>query len=581
MNATDFPADAPDAPDDLDAAFPFDLPPLVEGDPVDVVILGAGVNGAGLFRDLCAQGVSCLIVDRGDFGGGASAAGSRLIEGGLAELEIGDLAGARQAASERNRLLKNAPHFVDMLPVVFPVFSWLGGLGAALATLFGTPTAPRQRGAILARLGLALHNRFATAPVDTTRHQLLSRQAAGATFPELASGITAAGLYQDARITAPERLVYELVKDGLEACPDSRAANWTRLVSCFGGGLSFESEDGTDFAVRPTLVVNAAGPWIDEVNAALGAPEALIAGRRQSHILLDHEALRRQLDGRVLRFEMAGDGRVLTAQDYLGRVLVGAADAPTDDPDEARCPDDDIAALLDALRAVLPDLDFAADQVVCTYARTVPSPAPDDATGQTPRRGGSTPVMEADGDRPVPILSLVGGRFTTYRQFVETATDAILQRLQRSRVQSTEHLAIGGGRNYPGNPLARSVWLAEASVATWLDEPRLETLLERYGTTALSIAHHICDYVDADRLPDARSVSLREIDWIARNEDVVRLEDIVLRRLNLGVAGLFTARDIEAIAIVAASALKWSPERRAAEIEAVTTLLRDTRRMRI
>ena len=76
MNATDFPADAPDAPDDLDAAFPFDLPPLVEGDPVDVVILGAGVNGAGLFRDLCAQGVNCLIVDRGDFGGGASAAGS-------------------------------------------------------------------------------------------------------------------------------------------------------------------------------------------------------------------------------------------------------------------------------------------------------------------------------------------------------------------------------------------------------------------------------------------------------------------------------------------------------------------------
>lgn len=581
MNATDFPADVPDAPDDLDAAFPFDLPPLVEGDPVDVVILGAGVNGAGLFRDLCAQGVSCLIVDRGDFGGGASAAGSRLIEGGLAELEIGDLAGARQAASERNRLLKNAPHFVDMLPVVFPVFSWLGGLGAVLATLFGTPTAPRQRGAIFARLGLALHDRSTAAPVDTPRHQLLSRQAAGATFPELASGITAAGLYQDARTTAPERLVYELVKDGLEACPESRAANWTRLVSCFGGGLSFESEDGTDFAVRPTLVVNAAGPWIDEVNAALGAPEAQIAGRRQSHILLDHEALRRQLDGRVLRFEMAGDGRVLTAQDYLGRVLVGATDAPADDPDEARCPDDDIAALLDALRAVLPDLDFAADRVVCTYAGTVPSPAPDEAAGQTPRPGGSMPVMEADEDRPFPILSLVGGRFTTYRQFAETATDAILRRLQRSRVQSTEHMAIGGGRNYPGNPLARSVWLAEASVATWLDEPRLETLLERYGTTALSIAHHICDHVDADRLPDARSVSLREIDWIARNEDVVRLEDIVLRRLNLGVAGLFTARDIEAIAIVAASALKWSPERRAAEIEAVTTLLRETRRMRV
>lgn len=276
---------------------------------------------------------------------------------------------------------------------------------------------------------------------------------------------------------------------------------------------------------------------------------------------------------------MSGSGRILTVQDYLGRVLVGAIEADADDPDDMRCADDDVAALLDALRAVMPDLHFAADQVVCTYTGIVP--LPDNTTGETLPPGASIRVEEADEDRPFPILSLVGGRFTTYRQFAETAADTILHRLQRRRKQSTDHLAIGGGRSYPGNPLARSVWLAEASATTKLDEPRLATLLERYGTTALAIAHHVCDYIDADRLPDARSVSLQEIDWIARNEDVVRLEDIVLRRLNLGVASLFTARDIEAIAIVAASALKWSPERRAAEIEAVTTLLRETRRMRV
>ncbi|MEF2553298.1 FAD-dependent oxidoreductase [Aurantimonas sp. A2-1-M11] len=582
-NATDEPPinDEPvidDQPDD-------ELPALPEGQPVDVVILGAGLHGAGLFRDLCAQGVSCLIVDKGDFGSGASAASSRLVEGGLAELEIGDLQGADLAAAERNRLLKIAPHCVETLPVVFPVFSRMGGLWALLRTLAGSPTVPRHRGSILARIGLALHDRTGARHGGIPPHVLLGRQRALADPLGLPAGVAAAGIYHDARITAPERFVYELVRDGLDACPEAEAASWTSLVACIGGQLAFERDDGSQFVVRPTLVVNAAGAWIDEVNTALGAPSELAVVRKRTHVLLDQEDLRRRLDGRILRFEApdAGPGRgwLCTAQDYFGRVLVGATDAPTDDPDDSRCDDADVETLLGSLRALLPDLQFGADQIVHATAGIYALPASDDATGGKPGRGSSMPVVEPDADRAFPILSLVGGRWTTYRAFAERATDRILRRLKRSRLTSTDHLAVGGGRNYPGNPLARSVWLAEGSVATWLDEPRLEALLERYGTTALAIAHHRCDYSDGERLPDARSTSLKEIDWIARNEDVVRLEDIVLRRTNLAVTGMLTARDIEAIAIVAAAALRWSPERRSTEIAAVTKTLTETRRMRL
>ena len=117
---------------------------------IDVLILGAGINGAGLFRDLCEQGVNAVIVDKADYGGGTSAAPSRLIHGGIKYLETGELRLVAQSTLERNLLLKNAPHLVKPLPTVIPIFSWLRGIGPALRTLMGSTTAPRSRGAVLA-----------------------------------------------------------------------------------------------------------------------------------------------------------------------------------------------------------------------------------------------------------------------------------------------------------------------------------------------------------------------------------------------------------------------------------------------
>ena len=123
---------------------------------IDVLILGAGINGAGLFRDLCEQGASCVIADKGDFGGGTSAAPSRLIHGGIKYLETGELRLVAQSTYERNLLLRNAPHLVRPLPTVIPTFSWLRGIGPALRTLLGSTTAPRGRGAVLIKIGLAM-----------------------------------------------------------------------------------------------------------------------------------------------------------------------------------------------------------------------------------------------------------------------------------------------------------------------------------------------------------------------------------------------------------------------------------------
>ncbi|MFO1074708.1 MAG: glycerol-3-phosphate dehydrogenase/oxidase [Geminicoccaceae bacterium] len=547
---------------------------------VEVLILGAGVNGAGLFRDLCAQGLDCLIVDQGDYGSGTSAAPSRLIHGGLKYLETGEFGLVAQSTLERNLLLRNAPHCVTPLATVIPIFSWTRGIGAALRTLLGAKKAPRSRGAVLIKLGLALYDFYGARQRVMPRHALWGKGRALRELPPLTPAIVAAGTYYDAQISRPERLVLELVQDGLAASPGSAALNHATLVACADGVLSFTASDGRTLAVRPRLVVNAAGPWIDRVNAALGAPTKLIGGTKGSHILLDHPELVRVLDGRMIYFE-ADDGRICLVFDYLGKALVGSTDIPADDPDQVRCEDAEIDYLLASLRGLLPGLGFERAQIVYAYSGIRPLPASDATAPGLISRDHSAPVAEPAAGRPFPIVSLVGGKWTTFRGFAEEVADTILARLGRSRRVSTRTLAIGGGKGFPADAEARARWLAEAAQASGLDADRLEELLARYGTTASALARHAGRFTDQERLPDARDHSLAEIAWLARHEQVVHLADLVLRRTTLAITGRLTARDLAAMAAVAAATLGWDAARTAQELAATTAELAGRHRLRL
>ena len=375
---------------------------------IEVVIIGAGVNGAGLFRDLCEQGVDCLIVDKADFGSGASAAPSRLIHGGLKYLETGEFKLVAQSTLERNLLLKNAPHLVQPLPTLIPIFSWTNGVMAALRTLAGSKTAARSRGAVLIKIGLMMYDFFGARQRVMPRHQMISRARALQETPALTPAIKAVGVYYDARITAPERLVYELIADGLAANPRSAALNYTRLQSLEGDALDFAMPDGERLRVRPSLVANAAGPWIDEVNASLGHRTKWIGGTKGSHILLRHDDLVRALAGRMIYFE-ANDGRICLVYDYLGLALVGTSDIPADNPDGVRCEDEEVGYFLASLSALLPGLRFEQSQIVYAYSGIRPLPASEASNPGLISRDHSTPTLEPEGAREIPG-DLVGWR---------------------------------------------------------------------------------------------------------------------------------------------------------------------------
>ena len=530
----------------------------------EVLILGAGINGAGLFRDLCEQGISCVMVEKNDYGSGTSSAPSRLIHGGLKYLETGEFRLVAQSTLERNLLLRNAPHTVEALPTVIPIFSFTKGIWAALRTLLGSTTAPRSRGAVLIKIGLAIYDHYGSRANVMPRHGLKLRRAALADMPALTPKIVAAGTYYDAKISRPERLVWELLADGMAANPASKAVNATTLTKTDGATLTFEGPDGP-FTVTPKLVINAAGPWIDQVNASLHAPSKLIGGTKGSHILLNHPALVKALKGQMIYFE-ADDGRICLVYDFMGLAMVGSTDIKANNPDDVRCTEDEITYFLGALNALLPGVTVDRSQIVYAYAGIRPLPANDASNPGLISRDHSAPVIEPTADRPWPIISLVGGKWTTFRGFAEEVADAALIRLGKARKLSTRDLPIGGGKGYPKDQAA---WIAAQTKAHGLSAQRVGLLLSRYGTTAAEVmAHRGPD----GTLTDAPDYSLSELDWIIRHEQVRHLPDLVMRRTTLAITGRLTRANIAQLSALCATALGWSDAQTEAEIQTMAAL---------
>ncbi|MEM9707381.1 MAG: glycerol-3-phosphate dehydrogenase/oxidase [Pseudomonadota bacterium] len=538
---------------------------MTEPRPVDVLIIGAGVNGAGLFRDLCLQGLTCAIVDKGDFGSGTSAAPSRLIHGGIKYLETGELRLVAESTLERNLLLLNAPHLVKPLQTVIPMFSWLKGIGAALRTLFGSTTAPRSRGAVLIEIGLAMYDFYGRRHRVMPKHRFWSRSRAKKELPALTDKAVAAGTYYDAMITAPERLVMELVQDGLRAQNASAALTYSQVEAADGAHVRVIDAADAAHIFAPKIVVNAAGPWIDQVNASLGASTELIGGTKGSHIIVDNPDLVAMLDGRMIYYE-ANDGRICLVFDYLGKALIGSTDIRADDPDDVVCDDDEIAYFLESLAELLPDIPVSRDQIVYTYSGIRPLPAMHDKAVGLISRDHSAPVHEPDDMRPFPIISLVGGKWTTFRGFSEEVADLILARMDMSRRVSTRELAIGGGADHPDN--------SDDWSRAFADPDRARTLLARYGTTAREIL--IAEDGNPRMLGNALDYSEQEVAWIAAHEQVVHLLDIIIRRTQIAISGALNLAGLKEIGAVTGKTLGWDEARIAEEISATQTVLSQT-----
>lgn len=533
---------------------------LGEHPAVSVLVVGGGINGAGTFRDLALQGVDCLIVDKGDWCGGTSAAPSRLIHGGLKYLETGEFRLVAESTRERNLLLRNAPHFVKALPTVVPIHSVFGGILPSIRRFLGRKAKLADRGLLIVEVGLALYDWLGRRHRVMPRHGVALRGATRRRFPALSGSVVATSTYYDARVTQAERLCYELVADGAAANPEARALNHVAVTGASGDRVTLtDAVTGESVTVAPRVVVNAAGPWIDRVNGAVGLDRRYIGGTKGAHLVLDDPELERQLDGHMVYFG-SSDGRICLVYPFFGKVLVGSTDIKADDPDAAVCTDAEADYMLDMVREVFPAHPLTRDRIVYRYAGIRPLPAADaDDPGDISRDHSIGRDLLPGSD--VPVLSLIGGKWATFRAFSAQAADEVLAALGRRRRTDTTFVPIGGGRSYPATEASRRDWIARVSRERSIAPERADALLDRYGTEAeaiLAAREPGPDHALAT-LPDYGAAELRAV---IRREQVVDLADLVFRRLPIAVSGRLTGAVAAEVADLAADALGWSADER-------------------
>ncbi|KQY13698.1 glycerol-3-phosphate dehydrogenase/oxidase [Rhizobium sp. Root482] len=546
---------------------------LRESPKVDVCVLGGGINGLSVFRELALQGVSVLLVEKGDYCSGASAALSRMVHGGLRYLENGEFSLVQESLVERDRLLRNAPHYVAPLPTTVPIFDIFSGLGNGIVRFLGLTRRPSRRGALAIKAGLGIYDFLTRKRALMPKHQFRGRRSTLAKWPALNPAIRSSATYFDAWVSHPERIGIELLRDGLSAGRNAGALNYATIEQApTAGFLLRDGISGETTAIQPSLIINATGGWIDIANGTLFPEEArpapLMGGTKGSHLIIDNAGLRDMLDGHMIYYENE-DGRICILFPYLGKVLVGSTDIRVDDPGTVRCEADERDYILQSLAFVLPGIAIRPDEIVFQFSGVRPLPASKDSfTGRIPRDHFCT-MLEGEGGGP-PVLCMIGGKWTTFRSFGELAADMALARLGLPRHMDTAERSFGGGRAFPESP---EIWISQLVVATGITVERAATLFARYGTDAQDIAGFIA--LEPDQALPHAGYSMREILHLIRHEAVERLDDLLLRRTALAIAGELSLAMTDAVLGILATEKGWSPTRMAKERAFFLTLLND------
>ena len=543
---------------------------LREQPSADVLIIGGGINGIATFRDLALQGINVVLVERDDYVSGASAASSHMIHGGIRYLENGEFRLVQESVHERNALLRLAPHYVRPLPTTIPIFSTFSSvLSAPFRFLGWKGGAKKERGAVLIKAGLTMYDTFSRDGGRVPRHQFRGAKASKELLPKLRDDVKYTATYYDASMHDPERLALDVLNDGLAAGDNARAANYVEAVGMTGDGVRLRDvTTGDEFDLKATLVVNASGPWTDLTNKALGNDSAYMGGTKGSHIVLDHPELLEACNGREIFFEFT-DGRIVLIYPLKGRVLLGTTDLAHDMNEPIRCTEEEVDYFFDLVNHVFPTIDVDRSQIVFRFSGVRPLPRQDaDSTGQISRDY----RVEKGELHGTPVLSLVGGKWTTFRALGEQLSNQVLDVLGVDRVVSTDGRLIGGAVGYPTTDDDREAWLAQHGAV--IGRERAATLLDRYGTSAEAM---IASFATADDTPlaSAPEYTRAEIAHLVETEQVVRLTDIVLRRTSMAFVGAVTGEVLEELADIAGEVLGWSADERRDQIASAADYLAD------
>jgi len=539
----------------------------LEGAALDAVVIGGGMAGAGVARDLALRGASVALFEKGDFASGTSSKSSKLIHGGLRYLELGDFKLVRESLREKKTLERLAPHLVRPLPFLVPVYR-----GAA-------------RGLITVRVGMWLYD-LLTPGKTTERYRVLRPVEALTMEPSVrAEDLRGAGYYFDDLLLYPERLCLENVLSA--ARHGARTFNYCEVEEFVHGRRGIEGVKVRDLlsgqvqAVRAATVVNCAGPWVDRIRAA-----ARVADRSPRVVRTTkgiHCLLPRMTDRAV--YLSARDERMIFVIPWREFSLVGTTDTDFEgDPDRLWATREEVTYLLEEVAKVLPDKRATFENVSYTYAGVRPlsfepgaSASPGGAASKVSREHKVIP--EGPDGR---FFSVTGTKLTCFRSLAEDVGDRVMRALGRAEKARTARLTLDGADEEVGKIEAR-VWMdvSEEMAATGLSRGTLRTLVETYGRAyprVLELGRKLPD--GFERLCPSNPEIVAQLHHALREEQAVSLQDVLLRRTGIGQSRCQGLDCAEPIAARMAELGGWTRRRLDAELEAYSQHVERSRRFR-
>jgi glycerol-3-phosphate dehydrogenase len=466
----------------------------VAGSSVDVVVVGGGVTGTGVALDAASRGLSVVLLERADLASGTSRWSSKLVHGGLRYLVHGEIGLARESARERAVLMgTTAPHLVRPLPFLVPDVA--GRDVTALAAAGG-------------RLGDAVRRSVPGGPRSLPATRRVSRTEVSRLTPGVRPG-RGGVLFWDGQLSDDARLVVALARTAAQY--GARVLTGAAVTAVDGSDVHVSLAEGDSFSLRAGVVVNAAGVWAQRL-----APGIRLVPSRGSHLVVRGERLGSPAAALTVPLPGSRSRYVFALPQPDGLVYLGL----TDEPVSGLVPDDDpvpskeeIAQLLETVNQVLAD-PLARTDVVGSYAglRPLVLPAsagtgPGDATADLSRKH----LLQWDG----PVLTVVGGKLTTYRAMAEETVDAVVARLGRGLRRSlTGRLPLVGAA--PRSALAK------------VDAP--SRLVARYGTEAPVVAA-----LGTEPVVEGRPETVGELRFAVRHEGARTVSDLLDRRTRIGL----------------------------------------------
>jgi len=527
----------------------------LEGQQFDLIIVGGGINGTGIARDAALRGLRVLLLDKADIAAGTTSWSSRLIHGGLRYLEYGEIGLVRESLLERERLLRIAPHLVKPIPLTIPIYEH------------------HKRGPWMIRAGMIGYD-LLSFDKSLPRHRMYDRAGALLHEPGLnPDGLRAAARYYDAQVEFPERVSVENMIDAI-------AHGAIVRTHCRVDELVLEGEAvvGVRFhdarqerlvTVRAKVTVNVAGPWVDAVLAGLGlgeAPPRLIGGTKGSHIVVEPFA---GAPSDALYIEAKQDGRPYFIIPWNHLYLIGTTDVRYDgDLDRVVPGEDEVRYLLDETNLAIPAARLARADVLYAYAGLRPLPyIPRGLESGITRRHiirDHAPMVEG-------LISIIGGKLTTYRNLSEHAVNAAGKKLGKALPgSSTASLPLPGGV-LRFNAFAS---LFQRDRPEWLSQQSASYLLRVYGIRARTVV------ALATEMPELRAVISEQTGAIGatvasafRDEQASTITDAIMRRTMIGYAADAGFGALEGVTDVCRTTLGWSEHRIQQEVDAHLTYM--------